>query len=360
MQNAWNNILGKSTKTSRLIISGPCSAETAEQVEATTDQLAAINKVDVLRAGIWKPRTRPGNFEGVGEVGLKWIVDAGAKHNLPVAIEVANASHVEKALKAGVDMLWIGARTTVNPFSVQEIADALSGVKNVPVFVKNPINPDLGLWMGAFERLRLAGVEKLAAIHRGFSSYDQTIYRNAPMWEIPIDFKINEPDIPLVCDPSHIAGRRDLLASIAQYAVDLDMNGLMLESHISPDEAWSDAKQQITATELNTLLEGLNNREGSNSSLNSTSELTNFRLQIDKLDEQIIAVFGDRMKVAREIGRLKKEQSLTILQIDRWKEIFDSRIELASKIGLSEEFMRSVLTSVHKESINQQTNVMND
>ena len=257
-------------------------------------------------------------------------------------------------------MLWIGARTTVNPFSVQEIADALSGVKNVPVFVKNPINPDLGLWMGAFERLRLAGVEKLAAIHRGFSSYDQTIYRNAPMWEIPIDFKINEPDIPLVCDPSHIAGRRDLLASIAQYAVDLDMNGLMLESHISPDEAWSDAKQQITAAELNTLLEGLNNREGSNANLKSTSELTNLRLKIDKLDEQIIAVFGDRMKVAREIGRLKKEQNLTILQIDRWKEIFDARIELASKIGLSEEFMRSVLTSVHKESINQQTNVMND
>lgn len=352
------NIGGIPSKTEKLIISGPCSAETELQVHETVKRLAKTQKIDVIRAGIWKPRTRPNAFEGVGKVGLEWLVDAGKEMSLPVAVEVANAQHVNEALESGVDILWLGARTTVNPFSVQEIANALEGV-NIPVMVKNPINPDLELWMGAIERLHLKGIENIIAIHRGFSSYQKSIYRNDPMWEIPIQLKLKLPEIPIICDPSHITGRRDLLSLVSQKAFDLDMSGLMIESHITPDEAWSDAAQQITPEVLNELLENLVLRNASASNLEQLGFLEKMRTQIDTLDEEIIQLFGKRMDVAKEIGRFKKENNITILQTERWKEIYNARKEMAEKLGLSVEFIEILLTTIHQESIKQQNKVMN-
>jgi chorismate mutase len=321
-------------------------------------QLGELNKIDLLRAGIWKPRTRPNTFEGIGEKALPWLKNAGIAIDTPVCAEIANASHVDAALKAGIDVLWLGARTTVNPFSVQEIADALKGV-DIPVMVKNPINPDLELWMGGIERIQLAGIKNITAVHRGFSSFEKTVYRNVPMWEIPIELKMRMPDIPIVCDPSHICGSRDLLAAVSQKAMDLAMDGLMIESHVSPMEAWSDAAQQITPKVLGEMLNSIVSRHEVDST-ELIGKLEKFRSEIDQLDEKIIQIFAKRMAVAREIGDFKKANDITILQTERWKEIHNARKEMATKLGLSEPFIEVLLTAIHKESINQQNDVMND
>jgi chorismate mutase len=341
-----------------LIISGPCSAETEKQVIATAIELAKTNRVNVLRAGIWKPRTRPNTFEGVGEKGLAWLKKAGVETGLPVATEVANAQHVDACLKNGIDILWIGARTTVNPFSVQEIADAVKGV-DIPVFVKNPINPDLQLWMGALERINNAGITKIAAIHRGFSSFEKTPFRNAPKWEIAIELKTICPELDIICDPSHIAGNRALLPFIAQKALDLDMNGLMIESHIHPQTALSDASQQITPDALFQMLNELTIRESTSINKEFKSQLESLRTMIDELDEEIIQKMASRMKIAEKIGEYKKENNVTILQVKRWEEIINKRLALAEALGLNDDFTKKLLQLIHKESIRTQTNVMN-
>lgn len=341
-----------------IIISGPCSAETEEQMVATAKQVAATGKVHALRAGIWKPRTRPGQYEGAGNEGLKWLIRAKQETGLPVTTEVANGAHVEACLKAGVDFLWVGARTTVNPFSVQEVADALKGV-DIPVLVKNPINPDVELWLGALERLNKAGITKLAAIHRGFSSFEKGPFRNAPMWDLAIELKTKVPDLDMICDPSHIAGTRDLIALISQKALDLDMAGLMIESHINPDAAWSDAKQQVTPAVLGRIISDLvvRKQEVENKSFKDT--LSVLREQIDHLDDEIMQKLSQRMKISEKIGQYKKENNVTILQVNRWEEIIQTRIALCKAMGLSEEFTTELLKLIHNESIQIQTKVMN-
>lgn len=341
------------------LISGPCSAETREQVLQTAQRIKATGKAQMLRAGIWKPRTRPNSFEGVGEVGLQWMVEAREITGLPIITEVATAAHVELCLKHGFDALWIGARTTVNPFSVQEIADALKGV-NVPVLVKNPINPDLQLWIGALERVEHAGIANLAAVHRGFSYYGKSVYRNKPMWEIPIALMSEFPNLPVFCDPSHISGRRDLLLPVAQKALDLGMHGLMLESHITPDEAWSDAKQQITPEQLADLIVSLNLRTAQTDDAEFASELQSLRAQIDKIDEEIVQLLGNRLEISRLIGKYKKEHNITILQLERWKEILATRSAWAKERSITEEFIEKFLEQLHKESIRHQTSQMNN
>lgn len=341
-----------------LIISGPCSAETEDQMVATAKQIAATGKVHVLRAGIWKPRTRPGQYEGAGDIGLQWLLRAKKETGLPVTTEVATAAHVEAALKAGVDILWVGARTTVNPFSVQEVADALKGV-DIPVMVKNPVNPDLELWIGALERLNRAGIKKLVAIHRGFSSFEKGPFRNLPMWDIAIELKTRYPELDMICDPSHIAGNRDLIALIAQKALDLDMAGLMIESHINPDEAWSDAKQQVTPSVLGRIIDGLVVRTVSSSNKAFKDTLSILRDQIDHLDDEIMTRMASRMKISEKIGQYKKENNVTILQVNRWDEIVQTRVGMAKAMGLDEGFMRDFLRLLHHESIQIQTKVMN-
>ena len=341
-----------------LIISGPCSAETEDQMVATAKQIAATGKVHVLRAGIWKPRTRPGQYEGAGDIGLQWLLQAKKETGLPVTTEVATAAHVEAALKAGVDILWVGARTTVNPFSVQEVADALKGV-DIPVMVKNPVNPDLELWIGALERLNRAGIKKLVAIHRGFSSFEKGPFRNLPMWDIAIELKTRYPELDMICDPSHIAGNRDLIGLIAQKALDLDMAGLMIESHINPDEAWSDAKQQVTPSVLGRIIDGLVVRTVSSSNKAFKDTLSILRDQIDHLDDEIMTRMASRMKISEKIGQYKKENNVTILQVNRWDEIVQTRVGMAKAMGLDEGFMRDFLRLLHHESIQIQTRVMN-
>src|SRR6188768_4319340 len=337
------------TEKKPIIISGPCSAETEEQTVATAKQLAATGKVNALRAGIWKPRTRPGQYEGAGEEGLKWLIAAKKETGLPVTTEVANAAHVEAALKAGVDILWIGARTTVNPFSVQEVADALKGV-DIPVMVKNPINPDLELWLGAFERLNKAGITKMAAIHRGFSSFEKGPFRNAPMWDLGIELKTRIPEIDIICDPSHIAGSRELISFVSQKALDLDMVGLMIESHINPDAAWSDAKQQVTPAVLAKIIDSLVVRTVSSENKTFKDTLSLLREQIDHLDDEIMQKMAARMKISEKIGQYKKENNVTILQVNRWEEIIATRVSLGLAMGLSEEFMKDMLKLIHHES----------
>ena len=351
---------GISTKSENqpLIISGPCSAETEHQMITTAKQIAATGKVHALRAGIWKPRTRPGQFEGMGLEGLNWLIQAKKETGLPVATEVANAAHVESCLKLGVDILWVGARTTVNPFSVQEIADALKGV-DVPVMVKNPVNPDLELWIGALERLNKAGITKLAAIHRGFSSFEKGPFRNSPMWDIAIELKTRVPELEIICDPSHICGTRELIPFIAQKALDLDMAGLMIESHVHPDAAWSDAKQQVTPAALSKIIDALVVRTPSPDDKLVKDSLSVFREQIDQLDDEIMQKFASRMKISEQIGQFKKENQVTILQVNRWEEIIHTRVALGLAMGLSEEFSREILKLIHKESIQVQTRVMN-
>jgi chorismate mutase len=324
----------------------------------TAKQLAATGKVHVLRAGIWKPRTRPGQFEGAGADGLKWLIQAKQETGLPVTTEVATAAHVELCLKAGVDILWVGARTTVNPFSVQEIANALKGV-DIPVMVKNPVNPDLELWIGALERLNKAGITKLAAIHRGFSSFEKGPFRNAPMWDMSIELKTRLPELDIICDPSHISGTRELIPFIAQKALDLDMAGLMIESHINPDAAWSDAKQQVTPAVLGKIIDGLVARMPSTENKSFKDTLSILREQIDQLDDEIMQKLSSRMKISEKIGQYKKENNVTILQVNRWEEIIKTRVALGLAMGLDEGFTRDLLRLVHHESIQVQTRVMN-
>ncbi|RTQ48600.1 3-deoxy-7-phosphoheptulonate synthase [Hymenobacter gummosus] len=342
-----------------LIISGPCSAETEQQVLDTCQRLAATGRVNMLRAGIWKPRTKPGLFEGIGTRGLPWLIKARELTGLPVAVEVATAKHVEDCLAFGVDVLWLGARTTVNPFSVQEVADALRGVA-VPVLIKNPLNPDVELWTGAVERLHKVGVAHLGLIHRGFSSYGNTELRNAPMWHLPIEMKRRFPQLPILCDPSHIAGRRELLAGLAQQAADLDFDGLMIEAHQDPDQAWSDAAQQVTPERLAELLAGLTWRRETTDQQEFLTALAQLRERINQLDDEILQLIGKRMTVAEQIGRYKKDNSITILQPGRWQQIVDRGVQKGARLGLSEAFIHRFLDAVHLESIQHQDRVMNE
>ncbi|HSU29038.1 MAG TPA: chorismate mutase [Chitinophagaceae bacterium] len=340
-----------------LIISGPCSAETEEQLLQTAQQVAATGKVDMLRAGIWKPRTRPGSFEGVGTKGLPWLQQAKKLTGLPVTVEVATAKQAEDALHFGVDTLWIGARTTVNPFSVQELADALRGV-NVPVLIKNPINPDLELWTGAVERISKAGVQQIGLIHRGFSSYGNTDYRNAPMWHLAIEMKLRNPDLMMICDPSHICGQRDTILEVAQKAIDLDFDGLMIESHIDPDNAWSDAKQQVTPDRLKEILDAIIWRKEDTASAEFHAALDKLRQQINQLDDELMQLLGRRMKIADQIGQYKRDNNITILQTVRWNEIIERAFRNGELIGLSREFITKYYDAVHMESINHQKKIM--
>lgn len=342
-----------------LVISGPCSAETEEQVMETCQQLAATGKVDILRAGIWKPRTRPNNFEGVGTIGLEWLKKAKEATGLKIAVEVANKQHVEEALKYGVDILWIGARTTVNPFSVQEVADALQGI-DIPVLIKNPINADLELWIGAIERMSGAGITKLGAIHRGFAKYGETRYRNAPQWQLPIELKRRMPDLPMICDPSHICGNRELLAEVAQQAMDLNYEGIMLESHINPDKALSDAKQQVVPGRLAEIVDGLVLRNGFSDKVIIDDSLQVLRNQVDQCDNEILTILAQRMQVVENIGQYKKDNNLTILQTSRWNNILEQSFAKGEKLGLSKGFIEMYLKAVHQESINHQSAVMNN
>lgn len=341
-----------------LVLAGPCSAETEEQVMEVATQLKAIG-INIFRAGIWKPRTRPNSFEGVGVEGLPWLKRIQKELGMLTAVEVANAQHVFDALKYGVDIMWIGARTTANPFAVQEIADALSGVE-IPVLVKNPVNPDVELWIGALERLNQAGITKLAAIHRGFSTYDKSLYRNIPQWQIPIEMKRRIPDLPMITDPSHICGNRELLFGVSQKAMDLNFDGLIIETHHNPDKALSDAKQQITPKALNELLEKLVLRNPDINNALIMQSLEDLRQEIDKYDDSLLDILQNRMKIAEEIGKYKRENNITILQSGRWDELLRHRIEKAVGKGLSEEFIMKVFRAIHQESINHQTQIMNE
>ncbi|MCC3156242.1 bifunctional 3-deoxy-7-phosphoheptulonate synthase/chorismate mutase type II [Hymenobacter sp. 15J16-1T3B] len=342
-----------------LVIAGPCSAETEAQVLDTCQRLAQTGRVNMLRAGIWKPRTKPGLFEGIGTKGLPWLVRARELTGLPVAVEVATAKHVEDCLAFGVDVLWLGARTTVNPFSVQEVAAALRGVE-VPVLIKNPLNPDVELWSGAVERLRKVGVEHLGLIHRGFSSYGQTEFRNAPMWHLPIEMKRRFPELPILSDPSHIAGRRELLPGLAQQAADLDFDGLMIEAHQEPDAAWSDAAQQVTPEALAALLDALIWRRETTDRQEFLTALAQLRERINHLDDEILQLLSKRMQVAEQIGRYKKDNNITILQPGRWQEIVDRGVQKGAKLGLSAGFIHRLLDAIHLESITHQDRVMNE
>ncbi|HEY1060116.1 MAG TPA: chorismate mutase [Daejeonella sp.] len=347
------------TKNEPLLIAGPCSAETEDQLLATAHLLAKTGKVSVLRAGIWKPRTRPGEFEGIGSIGLTWLKRAKEETGLPTAVEVANAKHVEEALAAGVDILWVGARSTVNPFTVQEIADALKGV-DIPVMVKNPVNPDLQLWVGALERFNNAGITKLAAIHRGFSSFEKTAFRNEPMWELAIQLKTLCPELPIINDPSHICGNRELIQYVAQKALDLDMQGLMIESHLDPSVAWTDAKQQLTPAALSELMELLTLRKPESKDKEFTDKLADLRTSIDKIDDQIIQKIAERMQVVQKIGEFKRDNGVTILQVNRWDQIMNKRSAFAKALKLDLNFTGKLLELIHSESIRKQTEIMND
>ena len=347
------------TKNEPLLIAGPCSAETEDQLMATAHLLAKTGKVSVLRAGIWKPRTRPGEFEGIGSIGLTWLKRAKEETGLPTAVEVANAKHVEEALAAGVDILWVGARSTVNPFTVQEIADALKGV-DIPVMVKNPVNPDLQLWVGALERFNNAGITKLAAIHRGFSSFEKTAFRNEPMWELAIQLKTLCPELPIINDPSHICGNRELIQYVAQKALDLDMQGLMIESHLDPSVAWTDAKQQLTPAALSELMELLTLRKPESKDKEFTDKLADLRTSIDKIDDQIIQKIAERMQVVQKIGEFKRDNGVTILQVNRWDQIMNKRSAFAKALKLDLNFTGKLLELIHSESIRKQTEIMND
>jgi chorismate mutase len=347
------------TKNEPLLIAGPCSAETEDQLIATAHLLAKTGKVSVLRAGIWKPRTRPGEFEGIGSIGLTWLKRAKEETGLPTAVEVANAKHVEEALAAGVDILWVGARSTVNPFTVQEIADALKGV-DIPVMVKNPVNPDLQLWVGALERINNAGITKLAAIHRGFSSFEKTAFRNEPMWELAIQLKTLCPELPIINDPSHICGNRELIQYVAQKALDLDMQGLMIESHLDPSVAWTDAKQQLTPAALSDLMELLTLRKPESKDKEFTDKLADLRTSIDKIDDQIIQKIAERMQVVQKIGEFKRDNGVTILQVNRWDQIMNKRSAFAKALKLDLNFTGKLLELIHSESIRKQTEIMND
>ncbi len=340
-----------------LVIAGPCSAESEEQVMETAAGVSAFPQVRIFRAGIWKPRTRPGAFEGVGTRGLQWMARVRQQTGLMTTVEVANPRHVEEALDHGIDILWIGARTVVNPFSVQEIGEAIGG-RDIPVMVKNPLNPDLKTWMGAIERLNAMGVRKLVAVHRGFSFFNRTPYRNAPMWEIPIELMRLHPGLPVIADPSHICGNRDLIPPTMQKALDLEMHGLMIEVHAHPSRALTDKNQQITPAQLGDFLGGLILRKEF-AGPEFTGKLEELRSEIDKLDEELIDILTRRMNVVAEIGAYKKDNRITILQLKRWNQIIHERVEAAVKMGLSREFIMKLLEAVHEEGIQRQIDVMN-
>ena len=335
-----------------IVIAGPCSAETEEQVLKTAHLLKDTD-TNVFRAGIWKPRTRPGGFEGVGGIGLPWLQRVREETGLKITTEVGNASHVELALKADVDILWIGARTTVNPFAVQEIADALKGVDK-PVLVKNPVNPDLALWLGGVERFQANGISQLGVIHRGFSAYNTGHYRNKPKWHIAIELKKEFPDLPLILDPSHICGRRDTILDVSQTALDLNFDGFMIETHVDPDNAWSDAAQQITPAQLHQITQDLKIRQKTSSKESFQSKLNLYRKELDLIDSNIIDILGDRMVVAEGIGRLKHKENVSILQSGRWSDILSAMVEAGQSKGLSKDFVEEVFKAIHVESINIQ------
>jgi len=341
-----------------LVVAGPCSAESEEQMLTTARELVQIEDVRIFRAGIWKPRTRPNNFEGHGEVALPWLKTVKEETGLLTATEVANAGHVELALKYGVDILWIGARTTVNPFSVQEIADALRGT-NIPVMIKNPINVDLALWLGAIERLEAVGLKKLVAIHRGFSVAEKSRYRNEPMWKLPIELKRRLPEMPLICDPSHITGRRDMILEVSQKALDIDMDGLMIETHPNPDAAWSDASQQVTPEILNQIIKSLSLRTEFSSDRNLEHELEILRSRIDRFDNELIEVLANRMKIVSEIGELKKKGQITAFQVHRMDQMLKAREDSALKLGLAKKYIDEVFNIIHDESVRHQTKILN-
>lgn len=338
-----------------LVIAGPCSAETEEQVMTVANELKNSD-VSVFRAGIWKPRTRPGGFEGVGAIGLPWLQRVKKETGMLIATEVATAEHVKLALQHDIDVLWIGARTTVNPFAVQEIADVLQNTDKI-VLIKNPVNPDLSLWLGGLERLHNAGIKKLGVIHRGFSTYEKSKYRNNPEWQIAIDLQSKYPDLPLICDPSHITGKRDMIQEVSQQALDLNYDGLMIETHCAPDTAWSDAPQQVTPTSLKQMFVDLRVRKETESADDYSARLSKLRTQIDEFDGKILEILGNRMKVADQIGQIKKEKNVAILQNNRWNEILGRMILEGESKGLSEEFVLKLFKAIHQESINHQEKV---
>lgn len=345
-----------STATRPLVIAGPCSAESEEQLFLTASQLKKIG-IKVFRAGIWKPRTRPNTFEGVGEKGLLWLKRVKQELGMYTATEVANAVHVRDALKHQVDILWIGARTTANPFAVQELADSLAGIK-IPVMVKNPVNPDVELWIGAFERLNRAGIKSLAAVHRGFSSYAKSFYRNEPHWQIPIELKRRIPNLPILTDPSHICGKREMLFETSQEAMDLDFNGLMIETHCKPEAALSDSSQQITPAELKKILLNLILRQSDTDNTFTSHMLDDYRTQIDEFDDKLIEIIYKRMNVSEKIADFKKNNNITVLQSGRWDQMLTRRVKDGLKMGLSEDFIVKLFSAIHQESINCQIEIM--
>jgi len=341
-----------------VVIAGPCSAETEKQVLDTAFQLKEKG-ITIFRAGIWKPRTRPGFFEGVGSKGLAWLKKVKEETGMLVTTEVASEKHVYEALKYGIDMLWIGARSTANPFVVQEIADALKGI-DIPVLVKNPVNPDLELWKGAIERIHTAGITRIGAIHRGFSSYGKTVYRNLPTWQLPIDLKTDFPNIPMINDPSHIGGKRELLFEIIQKAMDLNFDGFIIESHCDPSCALSDAAQQVTPDDLDKMLKSIIVRNPNGQSQETMHELKEYRAQIDSFDKMLLNLLEERMEIVKKIGRFKKNNNITILQSTRWEQIIDKNLEEGSSRGFSERFINSLFKAIHQESIEYQTKIMNE
>ena len=346
-------------KAEPLVIAGPCGAESYEQVEQTAKGLAATGKVSLFRAGVWKPRTRPNAFEGNGEEALKWLREIKSQFGFKTTVEVANAAHTELALQYGIDVLWIGARTTVNPFSVQEIASALKGV-DIPVMIKNPIHADLQLWVGAIERIHNTGNRKIAAIHRGFHYYGKTKYRNKPLWQIPIELRTLFPDLPLFCDPSHIAGVRELIPQVAQKALDLGMNGLMIESHYDPTRALSDAQQQLTPQALGDMLQKLVVRKESCDDREMLNNLEQLRKIIDEIDDEMLNALKKRVQIIERIGAYKKEHNMTIFQLERWQEILRTRGQWADRLGLSRQHVEKICQLLHEESIRIQNGLMNE
>lgn len=340
-----------------LMIAGPCGVESPEQIMAVAKALEK-SQVKVLRGGIWKPRTRPDSFQGIGKQGLSWLKSAGIESGMMVMTEVADPVHIDEAMEAGIDFIWIGARTTVNPFMVQRLADALNGV-DIPVFIKNPITPDLELWIGAIERFQRAGISRLAAVHRGFSTYEKSRFRNAPNWHLPIELKRRFPDLPLICDPSHICGTKGLISSVAQTALDLNYDGLMVEVHPDPKQALSDKDQQLTPAEFLEMVSGLLVRKKDCDDVFGRNRLDELRSRIDLLDVELINLIAKRMDIARDLGLFKKENNLTIFQLERWSEILQTRPDYGENVDLSREFIKRMFELIHEESIHQQTQVMN-
>lgn len=357
VDNKVHNWLDDLKLSHPLVIAGPCSAETETQVLSIAHEVKNLG-IRIFRAGIWKPRTRPGGFEGVGAIGLKWLQKAKAETGLLMAIEVANAHHVQLALAHDIDILWIGARTAVNPFAVQEIADALKDTDKI-VLLKNPINPDLSLWIGGVERLQNAGIKKIGIIHRGFSSYEKTKYRNQPEWQIAIDLHNRFPDLPLIGDPSHITGNRDMIQEVSQQALDLNYDGLMIETHNTPEQAWSDAAQQVTPSALKKILNNLKVKRETTTEEDFNEQMAHLRSQIDSFDTKLLGILGDRMKVAEQIGFLKKEKNIAVLQNKRWNEVLEKMIKEGHEKGLSEAFILKLFKGIHQESIVHQEKVIN-